>query len=63
VSAVADKELSAKLTFEATDLLGKRRPREVQPLCSATEVQLLGNCDEVGQLPEFHPVNGRADLG
>jgi hypothetical protein len=26
-------------------------------------VQFLGNGDEVGQLPELHAVDGRADLG
>ena len=32
----------------------------MKPLCGSTEMQLLGNGDEVGQLPEFHPVDGTA---
>jgi hypothetical protein len=33
----------------------------VQPLCGPTEMQFLGNGDKVGQLPEFHAVDSRAD--
>jgi hypothetical protein len=51
VSAVADKELGPKLTFEVADLLRERRSCKVKPLCGPTEMQFLGNGDEVGQLP------------
>ena len=53
VSAVADKELGPKLTFEIADLLRERRSRKVKPLCGPTEMQFLGNSYEVGQLPKF----------
>ena len=62
VSAVADEELGPKLTFEIADLLRERRSSKVKPLCGPTEMQFLGNGDEVGQLPEFHAVDGTADL-
>ena len=60
VSAVADEELGPKLTFEIADLLRERRSSKVKPLCGPTEMQFLGNGDEVGQLSEFHAVDGRA---
>jgi len=63
VSAVADEELGPELTFEIADLLRERRSSEVKPLGGPTEMQFLGNGDEVGQLPEFHAVDARADLG
>ena len=63
MAAVADEELGPQLTFEVADLLGERGSRKVQSLCGPTEVQLLRNGDEVGQLPELHAVDGRADLG
>jgi hypothetical protein len=63
VAAVADEELGPQLSLEVADLLGERRSRKVQPFCGSTEVQFLGNGDEVGQLPELHMVDGRADLG
>jgi hypothetical protein len=50
----------AKLTFEIADLLRERRSSEVKPLGGPTEMQLLGNGDEVGQLSELHAVDGRA---
>ncbi len=62
VPAVADEELSPELAFEIADLLRQRRSGEVKPLCRPTEVQLLSDSDEVGQLPELHPVDRRADL-
>jgi hypothetical protein len=34
----------------------------VKTRCGPTEMQLLGNRDEVGQLPEFHTVDGTADI-
>jgi hypothetical protein len=63
VSAVADEELGPQLPFEVADLLRERRSSKVKALCGPTEVEFLGNGDEVGQLPEFHAVDGRADLG
>ena len=63
VPAVADEELGPKLTFEIADLLRERRSSKVQPLCGSTEMQFLGNGDEVGQLPEFHAPDGSADMG
>ena len=58
MSAVANEELGPKLTFEIADLLRKRRSGKVKPLCSPTEMEFLGNGDEVGQLPEFHAIDG-----
>ena len=58
MSAVADEELGAELTFEVADLLRERRSSKVKPLCRSPEMQFLGNGDEVGQLPEFHWVDG-----
>ena len=58
MSAVADEKLGPKLTFEIADLLRERRSGKVKPLCRPTEMQFLGNGDEVGQLPEFHAVDG-----
>ena len=62
VSAVADEELGPELTFEVADLLGERRSSKVKPLCGPTEMQFLGNGDEVRQLPKFHPVDSTADI-
>src|ERR1700686_4040053 len=59
-SGVAHEELGPKLTFEIADLLRERRSSKVKPLCRPTEMQFLGNGDEVGQLSEFHAVDGRA---
>lgn len=63
VSAVADEELGSKLTFEIADLLRERRSSKVKPFSSSAEMQFLGNGDEVGQLPEFHMVDGTSDFG
>jgi hypothetical protein len=60
VSAVTDEELGPKLTFEIADLLRERRSSKVKPLCGPTEMQFLGDGDEVGQLSELHAVDGRA---
>src|SRR6202011_3983046 len=62
VSAVADEELGPKLTFETLDLLRERRSSQVKPLRGPTEMQLLGNGDEVGQLPEFHAVDSTSGV-
>ena len=63
VPAVADEKLGAKLAFEVADLLRERGSSQVQPLGGPTEMQFLGHGDEVGQLPQFHPADGTADLG
>jgi hypothetical protein len=60
VSAVADEQLSPELTFETADLLRQRRSRNVKPLCGPTEMQFLGNRDEVAQLSEFHAIDRTA---
>jgi hypothetical protein len=60
VPAVTDEELGPELAFEIADLLRERRSRKMKPLCGPTEMQFLGNGDEVGQLSEFHAVDGRA---
>jgi hypothetical protein len=62
VSSVADEKLSPKLTFEIADLLGERGAGEVKALGGPAEMQLFGNGDEVSQLPEFHSVDGTADV-
>ena len=62
MAAVADEELCPKLTFELADLLRERGSSKVKPLCGPTEMQFLGDGDEVGQLPELHTVDGRAAL-
>jgi hypothetical protein len=62
VPAVADEELGPELTFEIGDLLRERGSSEVKPLGGPSEMQLLGNGDEVGQLPELHAVDRTADM-
>ena len=52
--AISDKELSPELTLESTDLIGERGTSNVKPLCRPSEMQLLGDGDEVGELPELH---------
>ena len=44
----------AELGLEAADLLRERRLRDVQPRSGAAEVPLLGDGDEVAQVPELH---------
>ena len=43
-----------ELGLEAADLLRERRLRDVQPRGGAAEVALLGDGDEVAQVPELH---------
>ncbi len=62
MSTVANEELGPKLTFEILNLLRERRSSKVEPLCSPTEMQLLGNGDEVGQLPKFHAIDGTGGM-
>ena len=58
--AVADEELSSKLTFEIGDLLRERRSSNVKPLRGPTKVQFLGNRDEICQLSKFHAADPTA---
>jgi hypothetical protein len=34
----------------------------VKPSCCATEMQFLGNGHEISELPEFHALDGIADV-
>jgi len=60
MTPIADQELRPELTFEVADLLRQRRSSDVKPFCRPTEMQLLGNSDEVVQLPELHAADGTA---
>ena len=55
--------MSPELTFEVADLLRQRRSRNVKPLRGPTEMQFLGNRDEVAQLSEFHAIERTAHAG
>ncbi|GAA3778497.1 hypothetical protein GCM10022206_16830 [Streptomyces chiangmaiensis] len=48
------KQVHAELGLELADLLGQRRLGHVQPLRGAAEVTLLGDSDEVPEVPEIH---------
>jgi hypothetical protein len=61
VSAVADQKLRPELALEVADLLRQRRSRNVKPLRGPTEMQLLGNRNEVAQLAELHAVDRTDD--
>jgi len=61
VSAVADEELGPQFTFETLDLLGERGTSKVKTRSGPTEMQFLGNRDEVRQLSEFHAVDLKAE--
>jgi hypothetical protein len=61
VSAVTYEKLSPELTFEVADLLRQRRSRNVEPLRGPTEMQFLGNRNEVAQLSEFQGIDRTAD--
>ena len=60
MSAVTHEKLSPELTFEIADLLRQRRSRNVKPIRGPTEMQFLGNRDEVAQLSEFHAIERTA---
>ncbi len=60
MAPVPDQELGPEFAFEVADLLRERRAREMKSLCGSTEMQFLGNGDEIGQLPEFHAADGTA---
>jgi hypothetical protein len=49
----AVEELAAELALECPDLRRKCRLRDVQPLGCAAEVQLLGDGEEVAQMPKL----------
>jgi hypothetical protein len=57
VPSVADEKLSSELTFEAADLLRQGRTRNVKPTRGPTEMQFLGNGDEVAQLSKLHAID------
>ena len=50
----AVQERLAELGLEAADLLGERRLRDVKPRGGSAEMPLLGDGDEVAQMPELH---------
>ena len=53
LAPVAPEQLGAQRRFQAADLLAEGRLRQVQALCGAGEVQLLGHGHEVPQIPEM----------
>ena len=53
------EERDAHLRLELADLLAERRLRGVQTGRGAREIQLVGDRDEVPEMPELHP--GRLD--
>ena len=52
--AVSDKELGPELALKIAYLIGERRSGNVKSLSRPTEMQLLGDGDEVGELPKLH---------
>jgi hypothetical protein len=50
----AVEQLDAELLFEIADLLADRPLRDVQAFGSRAEAQLLGDGDEVPEVPKFH---------
>src|SRR5690349_4117451 len=55
------QEHHAELGLELADLLAHRRLGDVQPLCRAAEMQLLGDGDEVAEMSQFHGSHSAAD--
>ena len=51
------QQLNPELGLELLDLLRQRRLRDVQALRRATEMALLGDCDEVAQVSQLHGAN------
>ncbi|BBX84677.1 hypothetical protein MAUB_25500 [Mycolicibacterium aubagnense] len=49
--AVTIEQIHLEITFERLDLLRQGRPGDVQTVGGAAEIQLIGNGDEVPQLP------------
>lgn len=52
--SVAIEERQAKLALETANLLTQRRLGDDQPLGGAREMELLGDRDEIAQMPRFH---------
>ena len=50
----AAKQTSSELSFQFADLIAHRRLRDVQTLGGPTEVQFLGDSDEITKVTEFH---------
>ena len=66
--AVSDQKLSPEFALKTAYLIRQRGPGNVQSLCGPTEMQLLGDGYEVGELPELHVIDANAadpvvDLG
>ena len=55
------QEPYAQLIFEFANLLADRRLRDVQPLRSPAEVQLLCDGNEISEVAKFHPVSWARD--
>ena len=51
------KEGVADAAFQALNLLGQRRLRDVQPCGGATEMELLGQHDEIAEVGQFQSVD------
>ena len=51
---VPTQELDPEVTLELRDLTGQRRLRDEETLGSPGEVELLGDRDEVAQVPQVH---------
>jgi len=51
---VPHEQVGPQFPFQRDDLLGQSRSGDVHPLGGAPEVQLLGDRDEIAQLPQFH---------
>jgi hypothetical protein len=52
--SLSRKQAEAHLLFEPGDLFGERRLRDLQPICGATEIQLLGDDDEIPEMPKLN---------
>jgi len=48
------KQTGAHLFFEACYLFGDRRPCDLESIGRATEIQLLGNDDEIPEVPKLN---------
>jgi hypothetical protein len=51
------KKLDIQLAFDRLDTLTERRLLHAKPLRSPRDVTLLGNSDEILQVPEFHGIS------
>jgi hypothetical protein len=50
----ANEKIDPQLFLEVANLLGKRRLGGVQPRGRVPEVELVGDGDEVSEVPKFH---------